>query len=35
LHLESISTPEQFPLVARTKGHSKKAVRTTKRPRTH
>ncbi len=35
LHLESISSPEQFPLVARTKAHNKKAVRRTKRPRTH
>ncbi len=35
LHLESISSPEQFPLVARTNGHNKKAVRRTKRPRTH
>jgi hypothetical protein len=35
LHLESISSPEQFPLVARTKKHNKKAVRRTKRPRTH
>jgi len=35
LHLESIDSPEQFPLVARTKAHNKKAVRRTKRPRTH
>ena len=35
LHLESISSPEKLPLVARTKAHSKKAVRRTKRPRTH
>jgi hypothetical protein len=35
LHLESISSPEQFPLVARTNGHNKKAVPRTKRPRTH
>jgi hypothetical protein len=35
LHLESISSPEQFPLVASTKAHNKKAVRRTKRPRTH
>ena len=35
LHLESINSPEQFPLVARTKRQNKKAVRKSKRPRTH
>ncbi len=35
LHLDSISSPEAFPLVARTKAHNKKAVRRTRRPRTH
>ena len=34
-HLESISSQEQFPLVAHAKGHNKKAVRRTRRPRTH
>lgn len=32
LHLQSISSPEQLPLVARIKGHNQKAMRRTKRP---
>jgi Protein of unknown function (DUF2442) len=35
LHVDSLSSPEQFPLVARGKAPNKRAVRKTKRPRTH
>jgi hypothetical protein len=34
LHLESIVSLEQFPLVARKRAHNKSAERTTRRPRT-
>lgn len=30
LHVESINSPDQFPLIARTKTHNKRAVRKTK-----
>jgi hypothetical protein len=35
LHLESIVSPEQFPLVARNRAHNKGTERRTGRPRTH
>jgi len=35
LHLASIKSPEQFPLMAQTAKHNKRAVRRTRRPRTH
>ena len=35
LHIESMASPEQFPLVARRKTNNKDAVRRTRRSRTH
>lgn len=35
LHVESITSPEQFPLVARSNTHNRGAVRRIRRPRTH
>ncbi len=35
LHVESMTSPEQFPLVARSKMNNKGAARRTRRPRTH